>query len=142
MVLGERSRCNSHSNLDYSTNERPYGSSALVCCQCCLSTHSPCSTSQHRDTTVDDVGSKGVYPAPVAASHASGGGSSRQLKSTQSISGHPSCLLPLVQAAGIHPRPDHSWVILLIHGRNAIVGALWNLRQASSSNCLSLQAES
>ena len=36
------------------------------------------------------------------------------------------------------PPPDHSWVILLIHGRNAIVGALWNLRQASSSICLSV----
>ena len=141
MVLGERSRCNSHSNLDYSTNERPYGSSALVCCQCCLSTHSPCSTSLHRDTTVDDVGS--WLPSqhlPLRRTHQVG-----QFSSTQVNTIHfwlsilfttlgPGCWNP--------PPPDHSWVILLIHGRNAIVGALWNLRQASSSICLSVQAES
>ena len=139
MVLGERSRCNSHSNIDYSTNERPYpyGSSALVCCQCCLSTHSPCSTSLHRDTTVDDVGSwLPIQPLPLRRTHQVGAVLVNSSQHNPFLAIHP-VYYPWSRLLESTPALVHSWVILLIHGRNAIVGGLWNLRQASSSNCLS-----
>ena len=142
MVLGERSRCNSHSNLDYSTNERPYGSSALVCCQCCLSTHSPCSTSLQRDTTVDDVGSwVPIQHLPLRRTHQVGAVLVNSSQHNPFLAIHP-VYYPWSRLLESTPALVHSWVILLIHGRNAIVGALWNLRQASSSICLSVQAES